>query len=93
MNKPLEIKPDPELAEFDDYRDEDGFYSFDKECEVKWARLSNQEREDIFKYLKLMKRFTKNPDLVSKKHKKWILEHCDLPTELAPNELMGEYWL
>jgi len=93
MNNPLIPRLDPELAEFDDYRDEDGFYSYDKECEVKWARLSNQEREDTFKYLKLMKRFTKNPDLVSKKHKKWMLENCTLPTELVPNEMMGEYWL
>ena len=90
MNKPIEIKPDLELAEFDEYRDEDGFYSFDKECEVKWARLTNQEREDIFKYLKLMKRFTKNPDLISKKHKKWMLEKCDLPTELIQNDSMEE---
>ena len=58
-----------------------------------WYSLEQSKQQDIFKYLKLLKRFTKNPNLINTKHKKWLLENCDLPTELVPNELMGEYWL
>lgn len=79
--------------EFDEYRDEKGHYSIEKEYQVEWTKLSQEQKEDIFKYLKLMKRFTKNPKLVSSRHKKWMLENCTLPTELVPEELMGEYWL
>ena len=89
------FKLDPGLMEFDDYRDECGFYSFEKECDVKWSRLSNIEKENIFRYLKLTKRFKKNPDLVKASHRKWMLENCNIPTELVPDELMTEndLWL
>lgn len=61
--------------------------------ESSWDKLSESDRQNIFKYLKLMRRFMKNPNLLSRDHKKWMLDHCDLPTELVPNELMEEYWL
>ena len=82
--------PCQELVEFDDCLDVDGFYSLDIELAKKWERETEQEKQEIIKYAKLLKRFNKNPNLLSYEHKKWIIENCTLETELIPKELMAE---
>jgi len=75
------------------------FFSFLEEFEenekLEWLNLSKEKKEDCFRYLKLMKRLNKNNNLISPSHKRWILENCDLPTHLIPNEIMHEkdLWL
>ena len=75
------------------------FFSFLEEFEenekLAWLGLEKEKKEDCFRYLKLMKRFNKNNKLISPAHKKWMLENCDLPTHLIPNEIMDEkgLWL
>lgn len=75
------------------------FFSFLEEFEenekLEWLGLEKEKKEDCFRYLKLMKRFNKNNKLISPVHKKWMLENCDLPTYLIPNEIMYEkdLWL
>ena len=59
----------------------------------KWLQVSAEDREKTFKYLKLLKRFAKNPDWISKDHKRWILKHVHLPTDLVPLEEMDGHWL
>lgn len=60
---------------------------------MEWESLSEETKGDIFKYLKLMKIFTANNSNITSANKKWMLEHCDLPTELVPLDLMGRFWL
>lgn len=61
----------------------------------KWASKSQNEREAIIRHLVLLKRFNKNPNSLSTKFKKELLENADLETELVPNEIMNEknLWL
>ena len=58
--------------------------------ELTWENLSKEKKEDCFKYLLLLKRFNKNPNLLNAKHKKWVLENSDLPTYLIPCEILIE---
>ena len=61
----------------------------------KWASKSEKERESIIRQLVLLKRFNKNPNSLSVKFQKELLENADLETELVPNEIMDEknLWL
>ena len=40
-----------------------------------------------------MKKYNVDAKSLLEIDKKWMLDYCDLPTELVPDELMGEYWL
>lgn len=68
---------------------------FEKEEKTEWENLQQSKKDDCFRYLILMKRFMSNNNLLPYKHKKWILENCDLPTHLITNEVMDEkdLWL
>jgi hypothetical protein len=67
----------------------------DKEDEWSWLELPEIKKQDCFKYLILMKRFIKNKNMLNVKHKKWMLQNCDLPTHLIPDDVMDErsLWL
>jgi hypothetical protein len=60
-----------------------------------WLDLSDEVKRQTIKYLKLMRRFQKDPTLLSSENKKWMLSNCDLPTYLIPNELLDDenLWL
>lgn len=58
-----------------------------------WKELSEEEKREICEYLDLLKKFNENPSNLSIDQKRWVLQRADLPTELVPNEMMGEYWL
>ena len=70
--------------EFPEYRDSDGNYSFSIECEKEWEALPQSEKDLILKYLKLMKRFQKDPSKVGIENKRWLIENCDCKSWLAP---------
>jgi len=58
--------------------------------ELTWSDLSEEVQETMIKYLKLLERFERNPDLLSFKHKEWVLENANLPTNLIPIEILKE---
>lgn len=61
-----------------------------KDDELRWEGISFELRNEMFKYLKLLKRFKNQPSALSFKHKKWVLENSDLPTYLIPKEVLEE---
>ena len=61
--------------------------------EKQWKALSLEHKEKVFKYLKLLKRFSKSPDLISNYHKKWLLQNAAAPTYLMPLEDVQEHLL
>lgn len=66
---------------------------FEKDERMEWDNLDQSKRDNCFKYLTLMKRLMKNNSLISKTHKKWMLENCDLPTHLIAIDQMDGHWL
>lgn len=67
-----------------DWLDEDGHWSYELELRERWESCPQEEKDRIVKYLKLMKWFNKDPRLVTKFNKKWLLENCDVETEIVP---------
>ena len=61
-----------------------------EEQNKEWIEMSEERKEECFRYLTLMKRLISNPKLLGIKHKKWMLENCDLPTDAIPYELLVE---
>jgi len=84
---------DPDLKEFDEYRigGKGGYYSLDKELEVRWFKKTEMQKFVIFKYLKLLKKFTADNNSISFEEKKWMLQNCDCETELLPLDLLDSY--
>jgi hypothetical protein len=66
-----------------------------REDEENWLELPEIKKQDCFRYLILMKRLIKNKNMLNVKHKKWMLQNCDLPTHLIPDDVMDErsLWL
>ena len=60
---------------------------------MSWEELTEKERDDCMKYLKLLKVFVRDNQSVSLENKKWMLQNCDLPTHLVPEERMDRFWL
>ena len=60
-----------------------------------WDSLKKEVKEDCFKYLTLLKRFNKQPKLITVKYKRWLLDNADLPTDLIPEDTLDEMelWL
>ena len=65
------------------------------EVEIEWKNLSEEKKEDCYKYLTLIRRFKKDPSLLSFKYKRWVLQNSDLPTYLIPNDVLDDksLWL
>ena len=76
-----------------EYLDENGFWSYEKERDYEWSRLPQEEKDLILKYLKLLSRFAKDPSKVGLANKKWILENCDCKTDLVPVKIHNSFYL
>lgn len=62
----------------------------DNEEALEWESLPLNKKDDCYRYLTLLKRYNRKPELVSIKHRKWMLENCTLPTHLIPNEILDK---
>lgn len=73
------------------YLDENGLWSYEIELNTKWKELGFERQELVLKYLKLLKRFQKDPSKIGHVNKKLILVHCECETWLVPKEEMKRF--
>lgn len=75
----------------DEYLDENGFYSLDREWEVEWEKLSENEKERHIKYLKMIRFVRRYPKAVKRKDMDWIFANMDVDITIIPIEWHNKY--